>query len=71
MGGPWAKAAGDIFVEKTNDPSGGISIDPQTDGFDYLFVSLLPIDTEDLVPGNYYHEAEIVDEAGLPGWPRI
>jgi hypothetical protein len=59
-----AKANGDLFVEKTNAPAGGITIDPHTDGFDYLTVTLRPADTEDLVPGNYYHEAEIVDESG-------
>ena|SRR6516162_513691 len=59
-----AKAIGDIFVEKTNDVGGGITIDPQTDGFNYLFVTLKPIDTENVTPGNYYHEAEVIDGAG-------
>ena len=59
-----AKLAGDIFVEKTNSPGGGITIDPQTDGFNWMFVSLKPIDTENVAPGNYYHEAEVIDGAG-------
>jgi hypothetical protein len=59
-----AKVAGDIFVEKTNDPSGGITIAPQTDGFDWMFVSLNPADTGDVAPGTYYHEAEVIDGSG-------
>jgi hypothetical protein len=59
-----AKLAGDVFVQKTNDPGGGIVIDPQTDGFDWMFVTLKPVDTENVAPGNYYHEAEVIDGAG-------
>jgi hypothetical protein len=59
-----AKVAGDIFVQKDNSPSGGIMIEPQTDGFDYLVVTLNPADTENIAPGNYYHEAEITDAGG-------
>jgi hypothetical protein len=59
-----AKLAGDIFVEKDNSPSGGIVVAPQTDGFEYLVVTLNPADTENVAPGNYYHEAEIIDGAG-------
>jgi hypothetical protein len=42
-----AKAAGDIFVQKTNAIDGGIVIE------------LTPPDTQNIVPGSYYHEAEI------------
>jgi hypothetical protein len=61
-----AKAAGDVFVQKNSDTAGGgIVIEPITsDPYDYMIVTLHPIDTENLIPGNYYHEAEIVDGAG-------
>jgi hypothetical protein len=59
-----AKAAGDIFVEKTNDAGGGITIAPQTDGYDWMFVTLNPADTGDVTPGSYYHEAEVIDGSG-------
>jgi hypothetical protein len=59
-----AKLAGDVFVQKTTAPSGGIAIEPQTDGFNWMFVTLKPIDTENVTPGNYYHEAEVIDGAG-------
>jgi len=59
-----AKAAGDIFVEKTNDVGGGITIAAQTDGYDWMFVTLQPIDTENIEAGNYYHEAEMIDGSG-------
>src|SRR6516162_2911559 len=59
-----AKAAGDIFVEKSNAPGGGITINLETDGFNWMFIVLHSTDTENVTPGNYYHEAEIIDGAG-------
>ncbi len=53
----------DIFLKKSTLSGGGAEFD--YDGtYYYLVVPILPLDTEHLPAGRWYHEAEIVDADG-------
>jgi hypothetical protein len=56
-----AKATGsDIFIMKK---SGGQGITfNNTGGSWFVLVSLVPADTENVPPGNWYHECEVIDQ---------
>jgi hypothetical protein len=63
MVGKTAKARGDdIYIKKSSltDPGeGGIVLDQGLDGYWTATVLILPDDTVDLAPGNFYHELEL------------
>ena len=52
-----------VFVTKSTD-DGGIIITGDINAGFVLTIELLPNDTEDLVPGAFYHECEVTDAAG-------
>jgi hypothetical protein len=57
---PRARGA-DVYVRKSTDS--GIVIE-SAGSQSTLVVTLDPADTENVAPGNLYHEAEIIDDAG-------
>jgi hypothetical protein len=54
-----------VYIEKNNDPFGGLEIVNPGGGDEWdLVITIKPIDTENLKAGDFYHEAEVVDAAG-------
>lgn len=59
---PASTGAASIYIQKST-ADGGIIITENSGTFT-LTIELQPEDTENLTPGKYYHETEVVDSAG-------